>query len=71
MKEIKKKNADDLVKFLNEKREVIRASRFNLAGSAKKNVKETLLARKEIARALTETSIRRREASLGAKEVIA
>jgi len=67
MKEIKKKSAEDLVKFLTEKREVVRAFRFDIAGSAKKNVKSAMTARKEIARALTEENMRQREA----KEVTA
>ncbi|MGB2580210.1 MAG: 50S ribosomal protein L29 [Minisyncoccia bacterium] len=58
MKEIKKKSATDLVKLLNEKREELRAFRFDIAGSAKKNVKAPLLARREIARILTEQKIR-------------
>jgi len=58
MKEIKKKSATDLVKLLNERREELRAFRFDIAGSAKKNVKAPLLARKEIARILTEQNIR-------------
>lgn len=63
MKEIKKKSGDDLVKFLAEKREVVRAFRFDIAGSAKKNVKSKLLARKEIARALTEQKLREIQAN--------
>jgi len=59
MKEIKKKSGEDLVKFLNEKREIVRAFRFGIAGSAKKNVKAKLLARKEIARTLTEQNMRK------------
>ncbi|HBH71531.1 MAG: hypothetical protein UU88_C0015G0012 [Parcubacteria group bacterium GW2011_GWC1_42_11] len=58
MKEIKKKSATDLVKLLNEKREALRAFRFDIAGSARKNVKAPLLARREIARILTEQKIR-------------
>ncbi len=61
MKEIKKKSGDDLIKFLDEKREVVRAFRFDIAGSAKKNVKAHMTARREIARALTEQNLRRRE----------
>ncbi|MFZ2831709.1 MAG: 50S ribosomal protein L29 [Minisyncoccia bacterium] len=64
MKEIKKTTAEDLVKHLNEKRESVRAFRFDLAGSAKKNVKAPLLARKEIARILTEQNTREREAKI-------
>jgi len=57
MKEIKKKSVDDLVKLLSEKREAVRAFRFDIAGSAKKNVKASMLARKEI---LTEQNMRNR-----------
>lgn len=63
MKEIKKKSAEDLVKLLNEKREEVRAFRFDIAGSAKKNVKASMLARKEIARILTEKNQRERQAN--------
>lgn len=63
MKEIKKKSAEDLVKLLSEKREEVRAFRFDIAGSAKKNVKASMLARKEIARILTEKNQRERQAN--------
>lgn len=49
------------MKLLAEKREVVRAFRFDLAGSAKKNVKAPLLARKTIARILTEQNARKHE----------
>lgn len=58
MKEIKKKSGEDLVKFLTEKREDVRAFRFDIAGSAKKNVKAHMTARREIARAMTEQNMR-------------
>jgi ribosomal protein L29 len=61
MKEIKKATTEDLAKLLNEKREVVRAARFDLAGSAKKNVKASGLVRKEIARILTEQTLRAKE----------
>lgn len=64
MKEIKKKSAEDLVKFLNEKREVVRAFRFDIAGASKKNVKAHMTARKEIARALTEENLRKNAATV-------
>ncbi|MEK7148409.1 MAG: hypothetical protein AAB770_00660 [Patescibacteria group bacterium] len=69
MKEIKQKSGDDLIKFLNEKREVVRAFRFDIAGSAKKNVKSSALARKEVARALTEENLRK--TAVGANSVTA
>ncbi len=65
MTEIKKKSAEDLVKLLDEKREEVRAFRFGVAGAAAKNVKAPMLARKEIARILTEQNSRK------AKEVTA
>lgn len=60
MKEIKKKSTEDLIKLLAEKREAVRSSRFDMAGSSKKNVKAPMLARKEIARILTEQNMRNR-----------
>ena len=57
-KENKKTTTEDLAKLLNEKREAVRASRFDLAGSAKKNVKSVGLVRKDIARILTEQKSR-------------
>lgn len=59
MTEYKKKNVEDLIKFLDEKREAIRAFRFDVSGSAKKNVKESGSNRKEVARILTELNIRK------------
>lgn len=63
MTEYKKKSAEDLMKLLNEKREAVRAFRFDLSGSAKKDVKAAGSARKEIARILTELNARKNEAS--------
>lgn len=60
MTEMSKKSIEDLVKAVNEKREELRALRFDLAGSAKKNTKGTTLARKEVARMLTEINARKR-----------
>lgn len=59
MSEYKKKGPEDLKKLLEEKREEVRAARFERSGSAKKNVKSTSLAKKEIARILTEQNTRR------------
>lgn len=64
MTEHKKKNAEDLMKLLDEKREAIRAFRFNVSGSAKKNVKESGANRKEVARILTELNIRENASSV-------
>lgn len=53
MTDFNKKSTDDLTKLVSEKREEIRSLRFSAAGTVKKNVKATFLARKEVARALT------------------
>lgn len=53
------KKIEDLKKELTEKREVVRTFRFGIAGAGTKNVKEASVARKGIARILTE--LRRRE----------
>lgn len=63
MKEIKKKNSDDLAKLLVEKREEVRSFRFGIAGAGKKNVKAHSAARKVIAQILTESNLRKREAT--------
>lgn len=47
------------MKLLSEKREAVRAFRFDVSGSAKKNVKVPGAARKEVARILTEISLRK------------
>ncbi len=62
MTDFNKKSAEDLTKIVGEKREELRALRFNLAGTANKNVKASLLARKDVARALTEINARARAA---------
>lgn len=59
MNDFNKKSAPDLIKLVSEKKEEGRVLRFALAGSAKKNVKAALLARKEVARALTELNARK------------
>lgn len=61
MTDIKKKSVEDLAKFLTEKREAVRAFRFDVAGSAKKNVKDAMIAKKDIARALTELRARKEQ----------
>lgn len=58
MTELKKKSVEDLTKALVEKREELRSFRFDLAGSAKKNVKAAANTRKEVARMLTELKAR-------------
>ncbi len=48
------KPKEDLVKALYEKREVLKGIRFGSAGSKTRNVKETSVVRKDIARIMTE-----------------
>jgi ribosomal protein L29 len=50
---------EDLVKFVADKRDSLRTLRFAGAGSKNHNVKEARTIRKDIARALTETTARR------------
>lgn len=57
----KDKTVEDLNKLIAEKREAIRKFRFSIAGSKIKNVKEKLNLRKEVARMLTDLSMRKRE----------
>jgi ribosomal protein L29 len=59
MKELKNKTEQDLVKFIAEKREAVRQFRFGSTGAKVKNVKFTRTTKKEIARAMTELSIRK------------
>jgi len=57
-KELKDKTIKDLEKMLFEKREDLRKFRFNLSGSAKRNIKDGKALRKEIAQILTEINKR-------------
>ncbi len=59
MKEYKNKTPQELNKMIAEKREEIRHFRFGTAGSKTKNVKLASTTRKEIARMMTEISIRK------------
>lgn len=59
MKELKNKNPQEINKMIAEKREVLRHFRFGSAGAKTKNVKLSRTTRKEIARMMTELSIRR------------
>jgi len=52
--ELEKKNANDLHKTLQEKRESLRDFRFSEQGSRTRNVREGRATRKTIARILTE-----------------
>ena len=54
----KVKSNKDLIKTLNEKREVLRKFRFGISGSKTRDVKEGKNTRKEVARILTELNSR-------------
>lgn len=54
MTDMKGKGMGELVKAVEEGREVLRAVRFGVAGSHDRNVKKRKSVRKDIARALTE-----------------
>lgn len=56
--DIKKATAQDLTKGLEAKREELRALRFDLAGTKKKNSPSRKELRKSVARTLTELSNR-------------
>ncbi len=58
MKELKNKTPQELTKLISEKREILRHFRFGSAGSKTKNVKAGHNVKKEIARIMTELSIR-------------
>ena len=51
--DLKGKTKEELLRLIAEKREAVRAFRFAMAGSKRKNVKEGKALRKEIARILT------------------
>ncbi|HEY9583374.1 MAG TPA: 50S ribosomal protein L29 [Candidatus Paceibacterota bacterium] len=59
MKEYKNKNEKDLNKLISEKREVLRHFRFGSTGAKTKNVKLARTTKKEIARVMTELSLRK------------
>jgi ribosomal protein L29 len=63
MKDIKKISDKDLIKALEEKRKAVRDIRFGASGAKAKNVKETKVTRKDIARILTEINARASEAT--------
>ncbi len=58
MKELKNKNPQELKKLIDEKREILRNFRFGNTGSKSKNVKLGKTTKKEIARIMTELSLR-------------
>ncbi len=55
---LKNHTVEDLAKLAGEKREELRALRFNVAGSKNRNVNLGRTLRREIARALTELNVR-------------
>jgi ribosomal protein L29 len=59
MKEYKNKTPQELQKMIAQKREELRVFRFGGAGGKTKNVKLGSTTRKEIARIMTELSIRK------------
>lgn len=61
MKEYKNKTPQDLHKLIAEKMEVLRHFRFGSAGAKTKNVKLGRSTKKDIARIMTELSIRKNE----------
>jgi ribosomal protein L29 len=59
MKELKNKTPQEITKLIAEKREVLRHFRFGSAGAKTKNVKLSRTTKKEIARMMTELSLRK------------
>lgn len=57
-KELQKLGDKELIKLLEEKRAAVRQFRFNISGSKVKNIKEGAVAKKDVARILTELSLR-------------
>lgn len=56
-KELTKKNIEDMMKELDQKRLALRDLRFGIAGSKNKNVKAQRNLRRDIARIMTELRI--------------
>lgn len=56
--ELKKLSDKELAKLLNEKQQAVRQFRFDITGSKIKNLKEGANKRKDVARILTELSLR-------------
>jgi ribosomal protein L29 len=56
--EIKKLSDKELIKLLDEKRKAVRQFRFDVTGSKVKNLKEGGNTKKDVARLLTELSLR-------------
>jgi ribosomal protein L29 len=53
IKEIREKNKEELKKLLNEKREAVRKSRFDVAAKQVKNIREMRNDKRDIAKILT------------------
>lgn len=60
MSEYKNKTEKEIAQLLNDKREALRNYRFSISGGKTRNVREGRNARKEIARLLTETNLRKK-----------
>lgn len=58
MNELQQMNDTDLKKFVSEKREALRANRFNASGSGLRDTHARKNTRKDVARALTELNRR-------------
>lgn len=56
--ELKKLSDKELAKLLDEKQKAVRQFRFDITGSKVKNLKEGANSRKDVARILTELSLR-------------
>jgi ribosomal protein L29 len=61
MKEFIKKNYQELVKLLAEKRQALRAFHFGIAGSKNRNIREGRQLRRDIARLMTLLEVRKRD----------
>jgi ribosomal protein L29 len=61
MKELKNKTPKELTALIIEKREILRNFRFDSTGSKTKNVKLARTTKKDIARVMTELSLRSKE----------
>lgn len=59
MKELKNKTPQEITKLITEKKEVLRHFRFGSVGAKTKNVKLSRTTKKEIARMMTELSLRK------------
>lgn len=58
MNEINKQSDKELEKLLSDKRAAVRQFRFDVSGSKAKNLKEGANMRKDVARIMTELSLR-------------